>query len=141
MLFSLIYTSQATTHPGAADLHSLVTCARAYNAAHHLTGVLLYSEGQYLQVLEGNRPEVEALFAKIKRDPRHHDVQVRRQEAVSRREFPHWGMGFQALPTAVFAHIQHFISPMLAHGKLSPEALPSLRGLLEPFVHHRVQVE
>ncbi|OUJ66027.1 hypothetical protein BXP70_29100 [Hymenobacter crusticola] len=137
MLYSLVYTSQATTRFGAADVQGLVERARVYNASHHLTGVLFYSEGQFLQVLEGEQTAVKALFAKIQRDPRHHQVQVRREEMVRRREFPYWGMGLSLVPVGVFTRLEQFIPPLPGDGMAREAPRPSLRGLLQPFVRQQ----
>ena len=68
--------------------------ALVHNAQHHLTGALVYSETGFAQALEGDEAEVEALMAKIARDPRHSEVQVVDKRAVSNRAFPDWAMAF-----------------------------------------------
>jgi hypothetical protein len=43
----------------------------AHNAAHAVSGVLCQGQGLYLQVLEGERAEVNRLYARILQDRRH----------------------------------------------------------------------
>jgi hypothetical protein len=58
-----------------------------------VTGVLCFSDGIFLQVLEGGRSPVSALYNKIACDPRHHDVVLLSYEEVSERSFAGWSMG------------------------------------------------
>ncbi|MDO7845533.1 BLUF domain-containing protein [Hymenobacter sp. M29] len=89
----VLYHSRAAGHPTQAELDALLTWSRAYNAAHGITGLLLYSDGRYLQVLEGTEAAIEDLYAHIQRDTRHSQV-----ETVSRgpgpRRFAEWSMDF-----------------------------------------------
>ena len=62
--------------------------------------MLLFREGQFLQLLEGPEREVKSVFELVKRDPRHRDVTVLLAEAVDERQFPDWTMGFERLDEA-----------------------------------------
>jgi hypothetical protein len=97
MPFQLCYASQATRELNRADLLDLLTEARQFNAAHDLTGLLLFQDGHFLQVLEGEPEQVRSLFQRIKKDPRHNQVELIFEEIVSQSEYPDWSMGFQAL--------------------------------------------
>ena len=44
------------------------------NKLFGIKGVLLYSEGSFFQILEGEKQIVLGLFEKIKKDPRHHEL-------------------------------------------------------------------
>lgn len=87
------------------ELRSLVTHARAYNAAHAITGILFYGEGHFAQVLEGEQAEVEDIFARIQRDTRHYDVTVVMRAPRPRRTYPLWGMAGHRLAAAQFAEL------------------------------------
>ncbi|MBT9391972.1 BLUF domain-containing protein [Hymenobacter sp. NST-14] len=93
-LFRLVYHSQATHLLRPAALTALLEKARAHNQGQWLTGLLLYAENQFMQVLEGPEPALTALYAKIKVDPRHREVQTLHFAPVERRAFPDWRMGF-----------------------------------------------
>jgi hypothetical protein len=68
--------------------------ARENNAKLGLTGMLLYAEGSFFQVLEGQVDVVDALYAKIARDKRHAQVTLVIREPISKRHFDAWTMGF-----------------------------------------------
>jgi hypothetical protein len=72
----------------------MLQAARKHNDGAGLTGMLLYTEGAFFQVLEGIPEEVEALYARIERDKRHEQVTKIVAEATPNRSFEHWTMGF-----------------------------------------------
>ncbi len=99
-VFQLGYASAATQPFSDEDLVELLTKSRASNAERGVSGLLLYHEGSFLQVLEGDRSIVEALFDKIGEDPRHTDkLLLFRREGVERC-FDEWTMGFHHLRPA-----------------------------------------
>ena len=96
MLCQMIYSSQAVTPMASADLAHILADARAGNEARDVTGVLIYADGVFVQVLEGERDTLEALIASIRADSRHHSMKVFRDEAVDRRAFHEWRMAYLA---------------------------------------------
>jgi hypothetical protein len=96
-LYHIIYHSLATGEGmSAQDLAELLRQARSYNQAHRLSGLLLYaaSTKEFVQVLEGPRDEVEAIYQKIAHDARHKHAFVLHEAIVDSRMFPDWRMGF-----------------------------------------------
>ena len=47
----------------------------------------------YMQVLEGGRDRINALYAKILHDPRHTDVILLHYSEINERAYPGWIMG------------------------------------------------
>jgi len=95
MVFQLIYSSSATQDFWPDDLFALVEKSRSKNAPRGLTGMLLFHEGQFLQLLEGPEPAVRDCFAMVQRDPRHESVKVLMTGMCEERDFPEWTMGFE----------------------------------------------
>jgi hypothetical protein len=96
-LIRLAYISSAVRPLSEAELAELLARARSFNAAHGLTGMLLHAEGNFLQVLEGDEREVDELYERIARDPRHTHLLRLERVPVDRREFADWDMGFRNL--------------------------------------------
>ncbi|GAA3574791.1 hypothetical protein GCM10022197_34840 [Microlunatus spumicola] len=96
MTFSLVYVSRVAASVTGQGLLELMWASRTYNEAVGITGLLLYSDGGFLQVLEGDQDVVESLYASIEQDPRHDDVTLVRTREQDEREFPDWSMGFGA---------------------------------------------
>ena len=100
MIYQLIYSSAATQDFWPDDLFTLVETARRKNALRGVTGMLLFHEGQFLQLLEGEKREVESVFHLVERDPRHRAIRVLFAEEAAERQFPDWTMGFEKLEDA-----------------------------------------
>jgi hypothetical protein len=98
MLVRTLYVSRAVgAQTGTVTANLLATC-QAHNAAHGVTGVLCQGQGLYLQVLEGERAAVNALYATILQDRRHRDVQMLSFEEITTRRYPDWSMAHVVLP-------------------------------------------
>lgn len=104
-LVHCIYTSAATRAFGASELADLLLRARENNDRGGLTGMLLYTEGTFFQVLEGPPEIVEALLARIEHDPRHHQITRIITEPIPKRTFEGWTMGYQAISREDLAEI------------------------------------
>jgi hypothetical protein len=97
MPFQLGYVSAATRPMHREDLIDLLREARELNDRDGVTGLLLYQDGYFLQVLEGAETNVRNTFERISHDDRHHDVQILFEDETDARHYPDWSMGFQAL--------------------------------------------
>lgn len=89
-LRALVYISAATGDLDPLRDTGLLSRWRAHNARHHITGLLLHKDGDFLQYLEGPEPELTLLYAHLCVDPRHHFVIELLREPIARREFADW---------------------------------------------------
>lgn len=89
-----IYASKAAAGFSEAQLPQLLQNARANNAAAGLTGMLLYVDGNFFQVLEGEPASVARIFARICSDARHERVTQIIREPIFERQFAEWTMGY-----------------------------------------------
>lgn len=96
-LVSLIYASSATRLLETAELLELLEISRRNNHRVGVTGVLLYKDGNFMQVLEGEPGAVRQVFDRISRDPRHSGILVLRHAEHAQRDFPEWSMAFHDL--------------------------------------------
>jgi Sensors of blue-light using FAD len=92
--YQIIYSSEAATPMQADDLLELLDHARRSNAAKGITGVLIYTEGVFLQILEGDKALLQDLMARIRRDVRHESVSVLRESEVPTAIFGSWKMAY-----------------------------------------------
>lgn len=97
MPFQLCYASTATRAFTRDDLLQILAHARQHNAEQGITGLLLFQDGHFLQVLEGEAAPIRALFKQICKDERHHRIALLFEEFVSQHQYPDWSMGFQAM--------------------------------------------
>lgn len=84
------------THPmSTEDLMQILNSSRIHNIQLGVSGMLLYTGSEFIQILEGEENVIEPLLAKIKQDPRHRDIRVVEKKKISVREYADWTMGFK----------------------------------------------
>lgn len=93
-MIQLIYGSTVKTPMTDDDLVELLRKSRQKNEKLGITGMLLYRNNNFLQVLEGDEDAVLSLYATIERDDRHMSVMKIAQRNIPARFFPDWKMGF-----------------------------------------------
>ena len=93
-LYHLGYVSTEAVKFSEEALVALLSEARNANADRDVTGLLLYREGSFYQVLEGSESAVMATFQEIEGDPRHTEVRILFNGETDAREFADWKMGF-----------------------------------------------
>ena len=93
MLVRLMYASRATTTLDHEALGAILRRSRAANPELGITGVLCFSHGIFLQVLEGGRSAVNRLYNRIATDARHSQVELLSYEEIEERRFSSWSMG------------------------------------------------
>ena len=93
-LLQLVYVSAAAVEFTDEDLYRLLSVARENNEKLDVTGVLLFKDNTFFQVLEGDPEVVQALYDKIELDPRHNNVLLLASRSIDLRNFGQWSMGF-----------------------------------------------
>lgn len=96
-MYNLLYTSSSTREANHELLDAILQTARANNSRLGITGMLLFNEGSFVQLLEGDKEKVQETFSKISKDPRHYNIEVVIEASVNNRYFPNWQMGFKWL--------------------------------------------
>ncbi|OGX84019.1 BLUF domain-containing protein [Hymenobacter coccineus] len=136
-LYHLFYQSQARQPFDAAALTALLHQSRAYNRAHHLSGLLLHTpDGRFFQILEGEETVVRALYYdRIVADPRHHRCRLLGAGPCPERSFADWNMGFRVANAAELHALLAVGSPAdLVLFAPQPRVRPELLALLLDFV-------
>ncbi len=90
----LIYISAAKSFISRREINNILASAKQYNPEHDITGILLYHDDFFLQMLEGPNLALEKLFSRIKADPRHTCLYEPLRGSIPKRFFPKWSMGF-----------------------------------------------
>ena len=95
MLVRLVYASRAVGGIDDALVRSILESSHLHNPEHGITGVLCTQPGLdvFVQVIEGARHEVNALYGNIVRDARNRDVTLLHYEEIVERRFAGWRMG------------------------------------------------
>jgi len=107
-LLEIVYASRAVKSFGDADLRSLLAKARMKNKVGQVTGLLVYYERSFLQLLEGPDEGVRAVYERVQQDPRHLDIQMLGSSPLVKRAFADWSMGF-ADPSAAARVLEGYV--------------------------------
>lgn len=106
-MYNLLYTSSSTVEANHEFLNQILQTARINNQQLGITGMLLYSEGSFVQLLEGEEEKVKETFNKISQDPRHYNIEVVIETNAANRYFPQWQMGFKWLEKSDLRQIEN----------------------------------
>jgi len=79
------------------NLKELLKKSRLKNATLNITGMLLYLDPFFIQILEGEEAVVDEWFNIIKQDSRHHKVKIIYKKPIEERSFSNWTMGFNKI--------------------------------------------
>ncbi len=93
MLHTVCYISNAVQLWQSDQLDILFSCAKNKNTTKNVTGLLLYSDGTFLQILEGESETVHSLFMKIKNDTRHNQITIMMDREIEQRMFKDYQTG------------------------------------------------
>lgn len=96
-LMQLVYVSFATHKFSEAELEQLLDSIRVNNQRLGVTGMLLYRNGDFIQVLEGAETTITQLYQTILDDPRHSGMFELLSQPITEREFGDWSMGFKRI--------------------------------------------
>jgi hypothetical protein len=96
MLVELLYCS-VSVEPDLtnADLDRILVSARRRNLAQDITGMMIYHQGEFVQILEGRKESIENVYEKfICPDTRHTAINKVLENTITHRSFGEWSMGF-----------------------------------------------
>lgn len=130
MLHSLLYISESRLSIPAEEwqIDAIVDVSRSRNFILEVTGALMFTHSNFVQVLEGRQTAIEELMASIKLDPRHCKVRVLEVEPIASRRFATWSMAYVG-PAAL---VESSLKPLLTTGAegLDPFATQDMITLL-----------
>jgi len=95
-MYYLVYTSAAVDKLAEEDLSFLLRQYLGKTKFYNITGLLLYIDGNFFQVLEGEKEDVLNFFFTIEKDSRHNKIITLMKGELEARNFKNWKMGFKA---------------------------------------------
>lgn len=91
-LHFLIYVSRSKRDMSEEALVSLLRQFQNVNRRNGISGCLVHKDGEFMQLLEGNKEAVLRLCDQIRSDDRHGEFRVVAEGPMQRRTFTDWGM-------------------------------------------------
>lgn len=102
----LVYYSEPTQLLDQNDIRAILEHSITFNKVKDITGVLVYNENYFMQLLDGERDEVNALYNRIIQDSRHKNVRLIHYGSLVGQRFTEWSMGIAYLPSFPKARIE-----------------------------------
>ena len=93
-MHELIYTSVATQDFTTEELIVMLKSFRKQNKETEISGILVYYDREFIQLLEGEKETIHNLYNKIRQDKRHTNVNIFHEAPITQRSFSDWSMGF-----------------------------------------------
>lgn len=107
----LIYISTSIRLLTDPELLEILEVSRDRNKKNGITGVLLYSEGTFIQFLEGPQKELKEIYSAIVNDMRHKNIIKLVEEPIEQRSFPDWTMGFRSINAYELETLASYFDP------------------------------
>ncbi len=104
-LYHIAYVSFSTKELSEHELEELLKVIRRKNEKNGVTGLLLYNDRSFIQVIEGEQEALIKLYNQINKDPRHENIVTLLEEPIKKRAFPDWSMGFRIINNKQAAQI------------------------------------
>lgn len=92
LIYELTYKSTMSDGIQIKDIEEIIDQAASTNQEQNITGCLVCQNNNFFQLLEGPKSNVLLIYDKIKKDPRHHGLEVLTRKVNSHRFFPKWSM-------------------------------------------------
>lgn len=93
MLSQLIYVSNRSENCTEKEIQKILVSCEKNNPPLNITGVLLYSDTKFIQLVEGRYDTILGLYDKLKTDGRHEQVRMISCGPIEEKAFPSWHMG------------------------------------------------
>ena len=90
----LIYNSRSLEHCDTREINKILECSERLNASCGVTGILYFSNNNFLQYLEGDEADVARTYERITQDNRHTDIQLVDKSTIQNRQFSDWAMAY-----------------------------------------------
>lgn len=95
MYHELLFTSKAVKELTPQDLIHIHNQGARNNLKNDITGLLLYHNGEFVHLMEGEKQKVQDMCSKILLDKRHTDISLLLQDTTKRKYFENWSIAFQ----------------------------------------------
>lgn len=95
-LFQLCYVSTAKDGLRFEEIKEILNQSNNNNKTNQITGILIYCNKHFFQIIEGQKNYIEELFEKIMVDCRHDGVIKIQAKPIEKRYFDSWSMAFKS---------------------------------------------
>lgn len=111
MHYAVTYVSTASESLTTQGISELLEFSKHSNNKNDITGILLFSEGNFFQIFEGRKTKVLELYKKIKADDRHRNIIEIIAKEINKEAYDNYEAGFISQNAYVESEkIQHYLN-------------------------------
>ena len=131
MKHTICYVSKSAEALSEESIEEIFQTTLAHNNSEGITGILLYGFGNFFQVLEGNKRQILRLYAKIRKDPRHHRIETLINHPIKRTIFGSYSSSFNIVKTKTqLSDISEYLNVLNYNAVFSER----MKRLIHPFL-------
>lgn len=131
MRYAISYVSTVNPALSEDEIQETLDFSKRWNNDHDITGILLYSQGNFFQVLEGEEEQLKDLFSRIKADERHHNIITIFQKQIPNIKFDGYEVDFISLDDRY--NVELLDSYLTQISLLNPSIQGSVKYILNKF--------
>ncbi len=129
---TISYVSTANPFLTNSELNQLFEEVELTNNSQKITGILMYSDGNFFQVLEGEKNQIQSLYEKIKLDSRHYNVIKIFERKIVNSAFTKYHSSFRFVGGKYgIDELQHFLQEEKSH---NPDIYKNISYLAYKFM-------
>ena len=128
---TVCYISNKSEHVNKKDIQEIFETTQKNNKSRNITGILLYLENSFFQVLEGDRQELVAVFNTIEMDDRHENIFVVIDKPIDKQTFKDYKSGFSIVKNS--EDLQN-LNKYLNETSTSIEESKNILNIIQPFL-------
>ena len=98
-MYTIVYSSTAVNPFSDKELEQLLQAARIKNQRLGITGILVFADDTFFQVLEGYERPLKKLYAQIQNDSRHYNIMQLVGCSLDKRKYKDWTMKYRKIDT------------------------------------------
>lgn len=135
MIKIICYISDcAIKHKSLEMIESLYLKTNANNQKNNITGILIYKDNNFFQIIEGDQTIIDTTYDIIKTDPRHKNIFNVINTTITERMFEDYNFGFTIIDTENGLHqLQEYLDWLkVAENKLANKVI----AIVENFIYH-----
>ena len=136
MLSTVCYISSASKSLENLNLKHLYNTSKINNAQQHITGILIYQNGNFLQILEGENKTINKLYRLIKSDNRHTNILQIINKSILAPIFEDYQTGFSIVDNS--KKIERLKTYLKWVKSAEMESVDKIIGIIENFIGLKV---
>ncbi|MEL6812087.1 MAG: BLUF domain-containing protein [Bacteroidota bacterium] len=134
-MYTIVYVSTVQPYVDETGIEAIFSHSERINNKHKIGGILMYSEGNFFQILEieyAKKHIIIDLFEKIKKDPRHYNVIKIFGKKTTAPSFSKYHTSFNVVKDS--SNIRELFRFLKNEKKYNPEGYSEIAYLAQKFL-------